>query len=383
MEVFTAYALWIAIAALVLAAVFLVLWLMARGGGGDSETRKQLRAAQNQVQLLKGDQIQAKREHQEQVTKLEKELETLRAVAGGKIPPELEMWKQRAVTAEKKLETELERHRAEIEKVVAAVGSGGGSVDQTMIAQGGAKDRVQSLEKELGEVRAQLEATNKKYEADLAALSERLNTEKAAALTAQARRHAQELEAAKAGRPAPAPDATMAEALPDADGVPESARFAYLMGLEGAGQGLRFALPYDMATMGRSDTNTIVLQEGMASRVHAEIRFDGTDFKLTDRNSTNGTLLNGELVNSADLSFGDVVGIGETRLRFTCEAAERAEDDAAFAERAYEGMIRLAPTCRPALQGLRALLARDPARADEVGAIDQRLQDLEPDPAVG
>ena len=57
---------------------------------------------------------------------------------------------------------------------------------------------------------------------------------------------------------------------------------------QGGRSGIRFYLPYDVATIGRSDANTVVLQESMASRVHAEIGFDGRDFAVTDRNSTNG-----------------------------------------------------------------------------------------------
>lgn len=375
MEALGANALWIAAVAIVLAIVFLVLWLMARRGGGETETKKQLRAAQNQVQLLKGDQIQAKREHARQIEKLEKELETLRAVAGGKIPPELEQWKRRALAAEQKLESELERHREEIEKVIAAVGSGG-SADQTMISPGGAADRLETLETELAETRAALEAATARYEAELAALSERLNAEKASALSAQARRHAQEIEAVKTGREVSVPVSPDATAMgADDSRVPEAARFAMLAAEAGAAKGQKFHLPYDMATLGRADTNTIVLQEGMASRVHAEIRFDGKDFQLTDRNSKNGTQLNGELVNRATLKFGDVVGIGETQLRFTCEAAEAAERDPEFAEAAYEAMIRLAPACRPALQGLKTLIERNPGRADEVRAIETRLNE--------
>ena len=375
MEALGANALWIALIAIVLAVVFLVLWLRARSGGGENETKKQLRAAQNQIQLLKGDQIQAKREQAQEIEKREKELETLRAVAGGKIPPELEQWKQRALAAEQKLESELERHREEIEKVIAAVGSGG-SADQTMISPGGAADRLETLEKELAEAKGALEAATARYDAEIAALSERLNAEKAAALTAQSRRHAQEIEAVKAGREVSVPVTPDTTAMEADDGrVPEAARFAMLLAEAGTAKGQKFHLPYDMATLGRADTNTVVLQEGMASRVHAEIRFDGKEFKLTDRNSTNGTQLNGELVNNATLKFGDVVGIGETQLKFTCEAAETASKDPEFAEAAYEAMIRLAPTCRPALQGLKQLVERDPGRAEEVRAIETRLNE--------
>lgn len=358
-----------------LAVVFLVLWLRARSRGG-SDLRQQLRAAQNEVRLLKGDAIQARREHATQLERTKQELETLRALAEGRVPPELEQWKQRALDAEKKLESELQRHRAEIEKVLAAVGTG--SVDQTMIAPGGARERAERLEQELAAARQELEAATKRYEADLAGLVERLNAEKAAALTAQARRHAAEMEALQSGRPAAhaadehRPEPAMPAAEPD---LPESARYPFLHGLKGAGQGLRFYLPYDVATIGRSEVNTVVLQETMASRVHAEIRFDGVDFTITDRNSTNGTFLNDELLTNAPLAFGDVIRIGGTELRFTCEAAEAAEHDPEFAKLAFRAMLRLAPKCRPALLGLAGLLEQY-GHADQVRALAAQLGDL-------
>jgi len=369
---------WPVIVPSLLALVFLVLWLRPGGAGGSAEQSKQLKAAQNEVRLLRGDAIQARREHTAERDKFTKELETLRAVAAGQVPPELERWKERALEAEKRLEGELERHRAEIEKVLAAVGDGG-SVDQTMISPGGARERVDRLEQDLAEARQQLEAATTQYETELAALTERLNAEKAAALTAQARRHAAELEALRGGRP-PAlaadqrrPEDTLAEGGSD---LPDSARFAFLQGLKGAGEGIRFYLPYDVATIGRSDANTVVLQETMASRVHAEIGFDGRNFVLTDRNSTNGTLLNEELVTSAPLAFGDLIRIGETELRFTCEAAEAADGDRDFAEAAFRAMLSLAPNCRLALHGLAHVLQLG-GREDELRAVAARLQELE------
>jgi hypothetical protein len=364
---------WPVIVASLLALVFLGLWLRARAGGGSGEQSKQLKAAQNEVRLLRGDAIQARREHTAERDKLTKELETLRAVNEGKVPPELERWKQRALEAEKRLEGELERHRAEIEKVLAAMGDGG-SADQTMISPGGARERVERLEQDLAEARQQLEAATTQYQTELAALTERLNAEKAAALTAQARRHAAELEALQGGPPPGVrPDDTIAEG---GSSLPDSARFPFLQGDKGAGQGVRFYLPYDTATIGRSDANTVVLQETMASRVHAEIGFDGRNFVLTDRNSTNGTLLNEELVTSAPLTFGDLIRIGETELRFTCEGAEAVDGDREFAEAAFRAMLSLAPNCRLALHGLAHVLQQG-GREEELRAVTARLEELE------
>ena len=211
-----ATAWWPVIVASLLALLFLGLWLRSRSGGGAAEQAKQLKAAQNEVRLLRGDAIQARREHTAEVEKLTKELETLRAVAGGKVPPELERWKERALEAEKRLEGELERHRAELDKVLAAVGTGG-SVDQTMISPGGARERVDKLEQELAAARQQLEAATTQYQTELAALTERLNAEKASALTAQARRHAAELEALQGRPPAVSVDQGWPPGGPDAN----------------------------------------------------------------------------------------------------------------------------------------------------------------------
>ncbi len=374
-------AVWLAIAAIaaaLLTLVFLGLWLRARARGGDAELRKQLKTARNEIALLRGDTIQAKRERTAEVEALTKELETLRIVAGGRIPPELEQWKQRAIEAEQRLESDRERHRAEIEKVIAAVGSAG-SGDKTMfapIASGGARERMERLEQDLAEARQALEAATKKYETELTALAERLNAEKEAALAAQASQHAAELEALQSRRPAVADDPP-ADVVRLAADLPDSTRFAFLQGVVGADQGTRFYLPYDVATIGRSDSNTVVLQETMASRAHAEVQFDGVDFTVKDRNSTNGTLLNDELLTSSRLAFGDLIGIGETRLKFTCEAIEAAASDPSFAEAAFRAMLGLAPRCRSAMRGLIGLLEQNGQHEEETEVLAARLQELD------
>jgi hypothetical protein len=374
---------WLSLLPAVLAMVFLGLWLGARRRGGDRELSQRLRATENELRLLKGDAIQARRDHAVEVQKLTRELETLRAVADGRVPPELLEWQQRALEAEKLLVTQQERHRAEIEKVIAAVGAGG--VDQTMIAPGGVRERIETLERELAEARHELEAAGGRYEADLATLADRLNAEKAAALTAQARRHEAEIEALRgrlavedAAKPHVAQAAmTGAERPGGSVDAPDSARFPFLEVLSSAGQGTRHFLPYDSATIGRAETCTVAIQEALASRTHAKIDFNGVDFILVDLNSTNGTLLNQELVANATLDFDDVIQIGETRLRFTCEACQATATDPAFAKNAFEGMLELAPNYRSALRGLSRVLEQDASRRNEVSAVVAKLAALE------
>lgn len=370
---FAPYMMYVAIGAVVLAVIFLVLWLRARSGGG-GEVQQELRTAQNEVALLRGDLVQAKQEHTNEVQKLGKELETLRAVAGGQVPPELEQWKQRALDLEKRLDTENARHREEIEKVVSAMGEG--SADSTMISPGGVKGRIDTMEQELNETKKALADANSRYERDFKDLQERLGAEKASALSSQARRLNAEIEKLRGTTEA-------APAIPSIDGpdphpdVPDSAKFPYLEVVAGAGQGTRYFLPYDMATIGRADTNTVTVQEQMASRVHAEVQFDGVDFAVADRNSTNGTTLNEEIIETAPLKFGDQIGIGESRYRFSCEAFDHAQSEPANAIKAYEAMVAISPNCRLTLQNLKELLDRDGSKADEAGQVAARLQWLD------
>lgn len=72
----------------------------------------------------------------------------------------------------------------------------------------------------------------------------------------------------------------------------------------------------DRVTVGRLAGCAICLTDSNASREHAEFVRDGERWAIHDLGSTNGTLINGEPVEQADLHDGDVVEIGLTRLTF-------------------------------------------------------------------
>jgi hypothetical protein len=73
---------WPVLVASLLALLFLALWLRARARPDDPELREQLRAARNELKLLKGDLIHAKRAHAAELQKLNKQLETLHGGRG-------------------------------------------------------------------------------------------------------------------------------------------------------------------------------------------------------------------------------------------------------------------------------------------------------------
>ena len=71
------------------------------------------------------------------------------------------------------------------------------------------------------------------------------------------------------------------------------------------------------ATVGRAKTNTVVVDDALASRVHAVLVSSPTGLEIRDNNSSNGTFVNGTLITHATLRDGDVVTIGNTDLLAT------------------------------------------------------------------
>jgi pSer/pThr/pTyr-binding forkhead associated (FHA) protein len=79
-------------------------------------------------------------------------------------------------------------------------------------------------------------------------------------------------------------------------------------------------------TIGRQQDNTIVLDNPRVSSYHARIDKTGSDYILTDLQSTNGTLVNNENVVSQKLLHGDRISIGEHLLLFV--GTEKAKVEA-------------------------------------------------------
>jgi hypothetical protein len=76
-------------------------------------------------------------------------------------------------------------------------------------------------------------------------------------------------------------------------------------------------LPLDaVTTLGRDVNNSIIVEDPFASSDHAVLTFRGRAWYVEDRESTNGTFVNGSRVNGvAPLGFGDVLQVGQVRFR--------------------------------------------------------------------
>ncbi|MEZ6040583.1 MAG: ATP-binding protein [Planctomycetaceae bacterium] len=92
---------------------------------------------------------------------------------------------------------------------------------------------------------------------------------------------------------------------------------ATLLVINGSNRGNRYEVVSGSdCIIGRSVGSTIRLDDSEVSRQHARISFDGTDYRIVDLNSANGTQLNGQSIDESALRNGDSIRMGATLLTF-------------------------------------------------------------------
>ncbi|CPR10863.1 FHA domain-containing protein [Mycobacterium bohemicum DSM 44277] len=84
----------------------------------------------------------------------------------------------------------------------------------------------------------------------------------------------------------------------------------------GPNAGSQFWLDRPVMSAGRHAACEIFLDDITVSRRHAEIRREGSDFRVVDLGSLNQTYVNREAVDSVVLNNGDEIQIGNFRLVF-------------------------------------------------------------------
>ena len=84
----------------------------------------------------------------------------------------------------------------------------------------------------------------------------------------------------------------------------------------GPNAGSTFAIDKAVITAGRHPDSDIFLDDITVSRRHAEVRRDGDRLVVADAGSLNGTYLNRERIEQAELADGDTVQIGKFKLVF-------------------------------------------------------------------
>jgi pSer/pThr/pTyr-binding forkhead associated (FHA) protein len=97
---------------------------------------------------------------------------------------------------------------------------------------------------------------------------------------------------------------------------------ALLIVLRGPNAGSRFLLDHDFTSAGRHPDSDIFLDDVTVSRRHAEFYRHGDRFTVRDVGSLNGTYVNRDRIEEADLFGGDEVQIGKFRLLFMAHSPE-------------------------------------------------------------
>jgi hypothetical protein len=88
-----------------------------------------------------------------------------------------------------------------------------------------------------------------------------------------------------------------------------------------------YPLDKEALTIGRKPQNDITVENLAVSGQHARVITILSDSFLEDLNSTNGTYVNGKLVQKHALQHGDVIKIGKHELTYVNEETAMSDDD--------------------------------------------------------
>ena len=86
--------------------------------------------------------------------------------------------------------------------------------------------------------------------------------------------------------------------------------------VQGAKAGARYSLDTDLVQVGRHPDSDIFLDDITVSRRHAEVVRNAANYQVNDVGSLNGTYVNRQRVDNAELRDGDELRIGKYRLIF-------------------------------------------------------------------
>jgi signal transduction histidine kinase len=141
--------------------------------------------------------------------------------------------------------------------------------------------------------------------------------------------------------------------------------------IQGIDQGTRFEIDSDEVGMGRGVQNAVRIHDTEVSRAHAKLVHKNGRYQLHDLNSSNGTYVNGSLVNSRELIAGDEIQIGRTVMLFTIESlrdeqSSVAEQVALLAEAEPENTSSIVGQVSPNHERTFADFASDSRRGQSV-----------------
>ena len=115
------------------------------------------------------------------------------------------------------------------------------------------------------------------------------------------------------------------------------------MFVKGGGLKRMIELTQERSAIGRAETAEVLIPHESVSERHAEVCFDGEGWTLQDCNSTNGTVIDGELVRgeSRTLRRNTLIAVGALRMVFLCDDRATAAEDMRVEERALRALVRV------------------------------------------
>ena len=132
----------------------------------------------------------------------------------------------------------------------------------------------------------------------------------------------------------------IAFSVPDSAGATGEMTSCFLVHAKGARKGERVELTQQRTTIGRKQTNTIVVEDNVCSSYHCEIVRDLNGYTIRDLGSTNGTLVNGEMITESQLGHGARIRVGNLRFVFQDPSMAEVDLEAGAEEDDEWGMMR-------------------------------------------
>jgi predicted component of type VI protein secretion system len=130
-----------------------------------------------------------------------------------------------------------------------------------------------------------------------------------------------------------------------------------------------YALDKDGITIGRDGDNAIVINNLAVSGFHARIDKAGSDYILTDLQSTNGTFVNDQKVASYKLAHGDNIVIGKHIILFLSSDSDRVEVGKDVTNLLLDKTVVLDTVRQRELLSKQSLISQAPKVPEKIGVL--------------
>jgi transcriptional regulator with GAF, ATPase, and Fis domain len=136
-----------------------------------------------------------------------------------------------------------------------------------------------------------------------------------------------------------------------------------LLSISGPFKDSSFVLSGAEVSLGRDSSNGVAISDPALSRRHCVLRREGTDHRISDLESRNGTFVNGVAVKESRLKHGDQISVGDSVFVFLLrdDAEESGNSQVVFEDRLTQATARISPQDVVYLQPDRILKELPPA----------------------